>query len=125
MAGADSLKEGHGIAPANLAQDDPIRPHAQRGRQEHIGAARISVPVREQRYVVGLLGAQLGRFLDGDNPFLGRDQRQDLARSNRLAGRGAARAVSYTHLDVYKRQVEQVERLRDGDCCRCRQTAPP
>ena len=65
MAGIDRLKEGHGLAATNLAQHDPVGPHAQCGRQKHIGTACLGVPVGDQRHGIWLLGAQLGRILAG------------------------------------------------------------
>ena len=66
MAGVDRLEEGHGLLSADLAEDDPVGPHAQRRGQEHVGGLEFSVAVGDQ----GIGGSRGG---DGTrSPDLGR-----------------------------------------------------
>ena len=38
MAGIDRAQEGEGLLAAQLAEDDPVGPHAQRGGEQVVGA---------------------------------------------------------------------------------------
>lgn len=91
MAGIDRFQEGHCFGAPDLAQDDAIRAHAQRRRQQRVSVASSSPPACQQGHDIWLRGDQFSGFFDCDDAFFWRDERQDLTRSYSLARRGAAR----------------------------------
>ena len=52
----DRLEESHCLAASDLAQHNPVGPHAQGRGQKHISAAGIGVTVGDQRHGIWLLG---------------------------------------------------------------------
>lgn len=78
--GAGALDSG---APCLCGHEFFYLPSTSRG-QKHISTASLGVTVGDQRHGIWLLGTEVRLALDGDNPFHGRDQREDLARRDGL-----------------------------------------
>ena len=91
MAGVDRLEIGQGLGAAQLANDDPVGAHAEGGLQEGIGAAlRAGTAVGQEGDGVRLAGEEFEGVLNGDQPFVLTDMRQQVPGEGGLAGRGAA-----------------------------------
>ena len=111
VAGVERLQHVDGLGAADLADDDPVRPHAQRVAHEvadrdlalalDVGRARL------ERDHVRLLQAQLGVVLDGDDALAVGHRRGERVQQRRLAGAGAA-----ADDDVQPRLHQRAQQLR-------------
>jgi len=101
------------LAPADLADDDPVRPHPERVAEQRPdgdlpGPLGVGGPGL-QGDDVGAEEPELGRLLDRDEPFAGGDRRAEGAQERGLA---AARPAGDD--DVKAGPDRQVEKARHG-----------
>ena len=95
MAGVDRAQEGEGLVAAQLAEDDPVGPHAQRGGEQVVGAdLRLAERAARREQADDIVVAR--RCSSGVSSIrISRSSRRDLAdqgvEEGGLAGRGAAR----------------------------------
>ena len=78
MAGVHGLKHVQGLAAADLADDDPVRPHTQRVADQ-VANSHLAAPFGVggaglQTHHMRLLQRELGGVLNGDNAFALRDR---------------------------------------------------
>ncbi len=93
MAGVHGLQHVQGFARANLSDDDPVWAHAQ-GIPDKLPHGDLTAPLQVggtslQRHDVLLVKLELGRILDGHNPFVGWDEGAENVQGRRLAAAGA------------------------------------
>ena len=87
MAGVDGFEIGQGLCAAQLADDNPVRAHAEGGLQEGVGAAlRAGTAVGQEGDRVRLAGEEFEGVLNGDQPFVLTDMRQEVTSERGLAG---------------------------------------
>ena len=93
-AGVHRLQHVQRFGAAALADDDAVRPHAQRGAQQHaLVDAALLVQVRRagfELHDVALLELQLGRVFDGDDALLLGNEARERVEHGGLAGAGSA-----------------------------------
>ena len=95
MAGVHRLEHVERLGAADLADDDPVGPHAQRVPDELADrdlafALDVLRPGLEPEHVL-LVELELGRVLDRDDPVGVRDRRRECVQQRRLTGAGSAR----------------------------------
>ena len=94
VAGVHRLEHVEGLAAADLADHDPVRPHAQRvAHQVADGDLALALDVRRpalQPHHVLLLELQLDGVLDGDDALVVGDEGGQHVEQGGLAGAGAA-----------------------------------
>jgi RHS repeat-associated protein len=93
VVGVDGAQEGPGLGAAQLAQDDPVGPHAQGGRQQVI-AEYDGAGVIQNRYVPGLGLNDVVTSYDagGNRTWLLSDERRSVVALT--DGSGAATAIN-------------------------------
>ncbi|MNP62635.1 hypothetical protein D3C76_1579340 [compost metagenome] len=79
MAGIHRLQHVQRLRPPDLADDDPVGPHAQGGADQLTDGDfafpfRIRVPGFERHQIGYRDDLQLSRILDRDHPLIGRDE---------------------------------------------------
>ena len=94
MAGVHGLEHVERLGAADLADDDPVGPHAQ-GVADELADADLALALdvrraRLERDHVLLLELQLGRVLDRDDPLVARHERRQRVQHRRLTGAGTA-----------------------------------
>src|SRR5207247_9402214 len=103
VAGVHRLEHVEGLAAANFAHDDPVRPHAQRVAHQvtdHDLASPLDVGrFRFETDHVHLSQAELGCVLAGDDALVAWDETRQYIEQRRLAGAGAARDRKSTRLN--------------------------
>ena len=125
VAGVHRLQHVERLAGANLADDDPVGPHAQRVLdQVALGDLALALDVRRPRFQPDdmlLLQLELGRILDRHDPLAVVDERRHGVEQGRLARAGAARDQ-----DVAARPRRPPSALRRPapERCRSRSAAP-
>ena len=114
VAGVHRLEHVERLGAANLADDDPVGPHAQAVPDEvadrHLALALDVRRAGLQPEHMPLMQAELGRVLDRDDPVAVRDRLREDVQERRLAGAG-----SPGDQDVQPRldaALEELDRLR-------------
>ena len=94
VAGVHGLQHVQRLRAADLADDDPVWPHAQGVADEladrDLALALDVLRARLQSENVGLLHLQLGCVLDGDDALGVGDRGRERVQERRLAGAGSA-----------------------------------
>ena len=95
VAGVHGLEHVQGLAAANLADDDPVRAHAQGVADQiadgHLAASLDVGRARFQAHHMGLLQRELGGVLNGDDALALRNHAGQGVEEGGLAGAGSAR----------------------------------
>ena len=95
MAGVHRLKHVQGLGATDLADHDPVGPHAQRVPDQVADRdLSLALDVRRpglQADAVRLLELELGRVLDRQDPLVVRDERGDHVERRGLPGARPAR----------------------------------
>ena len=95
VTGVHRLEHVQRLGAANLADDDPVGPHAQRVADQLADPdLALALDVRRPRlepHPVLLLQLQLGRILDRHDALVLRDRGRERVQHRRLAGAGTAR----------------------------------